>query len=153
MTTPEQPDGAEIPQGLVDAVVDLVATGPVPLPDAATGELTRALEQIEDSDDTTSASADLARRFPPPDRADTFAELVFHPRSRNGRGLFGASDVYVTEAPSPVARTLMAQVRAAKAGWSLPAADRTAPATLSAGDREVRTVARLVPVAEQAERT
>ena len=125
----------------------------VPLPSAAEAELTSALERIEETDDTTSASPDLAKRFPPPERADTLVELQFRPKSRNARGLFGASDVYVTEAPSPVARTLMAQVRAARPGWSLPAADRTVPATLRAGEREVRTAARRVPVAEQAERT
>jgi hypothetical protein len=125
----------------------------VPLPAAAEAELTSALERVEQRDDTTSASPDLANRFPPPDRANTLAELVFRPKSRNGRGLFGASDVYVTEAPSPAARALMTQVRAAKPGWSLPVAERTAPATLRAGDREVRTVMRRVPLAEQAERT
>ena len=31
MTSPEQPDQADIPQGLIDAVVSLVATGAVPL--------------------------------------------------------------------------------------------------------------------------
>jgi hypothetical protein len=125
----------------------------VPLPPSAKAELGSALERIEDQDDTTSVSPDLARRFPPPDRKDTFAELVFRPKSRNGRGLFGSSDVYVTEAPSPAARALMAEVRAAKPGWSLPEAGQTAPATLPAGDREVRTVARRVPLADQAERT
>jgi hypothetical protein len=125
----------------------------VPLPAAAEAELTTALERIEDRDDTTSASPDLASRFPPPDRVNTLAELVFRPSSRNGRGLFGASDVYVTEAPSPAARALIPQARAAKPGWSLPAAGRTAPATLRAGDRKIRTAARLVPLAEQVERT
>jgi hypothetical protein len=125
----------------------------VPLPTAAKTELTSALEGLEERDDTTSASPDLAKRFPPPDRANELAELVFRPKSRNGRGLFGASDVYVTEAPSPAARALMAQVREATPGWSLPAAGHTAAATLRAGDREVRTVARLVPLAEQPERT
>jgi hypothetical protein len=129
----------------------LLAT--VPLPAAAETELTSALERVEDADDTTSASPDLAARFPPPDRANTLAELQFHVKSRNGRGLFGASEVYVTEAPSPAARTLMEQVRAAKPGWSLPAARRAAPVTLRAGDREVRTAVRRVPLAEQAERT
>src|SRR4051794_11462421 len=125
----------------------------VPLPAAAGAELTSALERIEEGDDTTSASPDLAKHFPPPDRANTLAELVFHPKSRNGRGLFGASDVYVTEAPSPAARALMAQVHATRPSWSLPVAKRTAPVTLRAGDREVRTAARRVPLAEQAERT
>jgi hypothetical protein len=129
----------------------LLAT--VPLPATAAAELTGALERIEEDDDQTSASPDLARRFPPPDRANTLAELVFRPTSRNGRGLFGASDVYVTEAPSPAARALMGQVRAAKPAWSLPVAARTVQTTLRAGDREVRTAARRVPLAEQAERT
>jgi hypothetical protein len=125
----------------------------VPLPAAAEAELTSALQSIEARDDTTSASPDLAKRFPPPKRADTLVELQFRPKSRNARGLFGASDVYVTEAPSPTARALMAQVRAARPGWSLPPAGRTVPATLRAGEREVRTAARRVPVAEQVERT
>jgi len=129
----------------------LLAT--VPLPTAAEAELTSALARIEEDDDTTSASPDLAKRFPPPNRANTLAELVFRPTSRNARGLFGASDVYVTEAASPAARALMGQVRAAKPGWSLPVAGRTAPTTLRAGDREVRTAVRRVPFAEQAERT
>jgi hypothetical protein len=125
----------------------------VPLPATAEAELTQALERIEEEDDTTSASPDLAKRFPPPDRVNTLAELVFHPKSRNGRGLFGASEVYVTEAPSPAARALMTEVRATKPGWSLPTAGKTVPATLRAGDREIRTVARRVPLAEQPERT
>ena len=125
----------------------------VPLPASAEAELTGALQRIEDEDDTTSASPDLAKRFPPPDRANTLAELVFVPGSRNGRGLFGASDVYVTEAPSPAARALLAEVRAAQPGWSLPPAGQTAPATLRAGEREVRCAVRRVPVAEQEERT
>jgi hypothetical protein len=125
----------------------------VPLPAAAEAELTSALERIEEADDTTSASPDLAKRFPAPDRANTLAELVFVPRSRNGRGLFGASDVYVTETPSPAARALLAEVRAAKPGWSLPSAGQTALSVVRAGDREIRCAARRVPVAEQAERT
>src|SRR5436190_14308807 len=100
----------------------------VPLPAAAEAELTSALERIEERDDTTSASPDLAKHFPPPDRANTLAELVFHPKSRNGRGLFGASEVYVTEAPSPAARALMTQVHATSSSWSLPVAESTAPA-------------------------
>jgi hypothetical protein len=84
---------------------------------------------------------------------NTLAELVFFPGSRNGRGLFGASDVYVTEAASPAAGALLAEVRAAKPGWSLPVAGQTVPATLRAGQREVRRAVRRVPAAEQSERT
>lgn len=125
----------------------------VPLPASAEAELVGALERIEEEDDTTSASPDLARRFPPPDRADTLRELVFVPRSRNGRGLLGASDVYVTEAPSAAARALTEAAEGAPRSWSLPAAGRTAPVTLRAREREVPTVVRRVPRAEQRERT
>ena len=76
----------------------------VPLPASAEAELTGALEQIEEADDVTSASPDLASRFPSPDRANTLDELVFVPGTRGGRGLFGASGVYVIEAPSATAR-------------------------------------------------
>jgi len=125
----------------------------VPLPASAADELTGALARIEDEDDATSASPDLASRFPPPDRANTLAELVFVPSSRNGRGLFGASDVYVTEAPSAAARAVLAEALAAEPGWSLPPAGDTTVATLRAGEREVRGAVRRVPVAEQQERT
>jgi hypothetical protein len=123
----------------------------VPLPASAEEELTGALERIEEDDDVTAASPDLAKAFPPPDRANTLAELVFVPGRRNGRGLFGASDVYVTEAPSPAARAVFANGGAP--GWTLPAADRTALASARVGDREVRWAGRLVPVDAQRERT
>jgi len=125
----------------------------VPLPASAEAELTGALERIESDDDTTSASPDLARRFPPPERADTLRELVFVPRSRNARGLLGASNVLVTEAPSAAARALTEAAQSARPAWSLPAATHPGPVTLRAREREVRTVARRVPRAEQQERT
>lgn len=124
----------------------------VPLPAAAEPELTGALERIENQDDITSASPDLARRFPPPDRADTLTELVFHPRSRNGRGMFGASEVYAASASSPMARVLLDEVRDSKPGWSLPVAGHTVPTTVRGGEREVHCAARHAPVAEQQER-
>ena len=58
---------------------------------------TSALHRIEDKDDTTSASADLAASFPPPERADPAAEFGQIPSGRSGRGLFGSSDVWVRE--------------------------------------------------------
>ena len=48
---------------------------PSPLPPAIAASLTSTLRQIEADDDTTSASADLAASFPPPERADPAAEL------------------------------------------------------------------------------
>lgn len=123
----------------------------VPVPIAAVQELTGALQQVERSDDTTSASPDLARLFPPPDRRDTFAELVFHRESRNGRGLFGASDVSAEGVPPQDARRLLEQLRIVSPGWSLPKVGHTQPSVLRGGDREVHSAARHVPANEQQE--
>jgi hypothetical protein len=71
--------------------------------------LRRTLEQIEDDDDTTAVSEDLAVLFPPPDRVDASAELGLALDDRGGRGLFGNSEVWVTEAPSRVAGRLLAE--------------------------------------------
>ena len=112
------------------------------LPASAEPQLTGALERIEDDDDVTSASSDLAARFPPPERANTLAELVFVPGRRAGRGLFGASDVYVTEAPSQAARGVL-DAEAPASRWRLPVAPHTAPATVEAGERRIQTAVRL----------
>jgi hypothetical protein len=124
----------------------------VPLPGAAEAELTGALERIEEADDVTSASPDLAARFPPPDRANTLDELVFVPGSRGGRGLFGASGVYVIESPSTAAMQVLTAEHTPPR-WTLPAAGRTRAHTARAGDRELRYAARCVPVEEQEEWT
>jgi hypothetical protein len=124
----------------------------VPLPAAAEGELTGALERIEEADDVTSASPDLAARFPPPDRANTLDELVFVRGTRGGRGLFGASGVYVIEFPSTVALEALAAERTPRR-WTLPAPGPTRGGTARAGDRELRYAVRRIPVEEQEERT
>ncbi|MFF4247541.1 hypothetical protein ACFYY2_24170 [Streptomyces sp. NPDC001822] len=63
--------------------------------------LTQALRRIEESDDATAVSEDLAARFPPPDREDLAGELGQSLPDRAGRGLFGNSEVWVTETLSP----------------------------------------------------
>lgn len=127
---------------------DLGAT--MPLPAAAEAELTGALERIEDDDDTTSASADLAGRFPPPERADTLAELKFVPgaHDQRGRGLFGASEVWITEAPSHAAREMRDRPHRPPR-WTLPPAPRSRRATVRAGDRELVSSVRLVRPGEE----
>jgi hypothetical protein len=122
----------------------------MPLPAAAETELTGALERIEADDDVTSASPDLAARFPPPDRADTLAELAFVPDARSSRGLFGSSDVWVTETPSPPARELLIREHEPPS-WRLPPAPRASPATVEVGGREVAYAARLVRPGEEDE--
>ena len=68
-----------------------------------------ALRRIELDDDVTAASQDLAARFPPPDRPDPANELGQALPGRAGRGLFGNSDVWVTEAPSRTAAAILNQ--------------------------------------------
>ena len=58
---------------------------PTPLSPAVAGALATALGRIEAADDVTSASADLAARFPPPERADPGTELGRALDGRAGR--------------------------------------------------------------------
>lgn len=71
-----------------------------------------ALHRVEDDDDTTSASADLAHLFPPPEREDPIHELGRALHGRGGRGLFGNSEVYITEAPAKVSEAIIRQANA-----------------------------------------
>ncbi|WP_328315803.1 hypothetical protein [Streptomyces sp. NBC_00388] len=69
--------------------------------------LTQALRRIEAADDVTAVSQDLAARFPPPDRPDPAGELGRSLSGRAGRGLFGSSEVWVTETPSSSAAAVL----------------------------------------------
>jgi hypothetical protein len=82
---------------------------PTPLTPTVAAALASALRRIEADDDTTAASQDLAALFPPPERADPASELGQMLSGRAGRGLFGNSDVWVTETPSPVAAAILGQ--------------------------------------------
>ncbi len=111
----------------------------VPIPEAVSNELTGMVSRIEDDDDVTSASPDLAGRFPPPQRADDLRELVFTGTAQ-GRGLFGSSDVWITETPSAIARELLSHEHDRPA-WSLPEAGSTRPATIALGAARTLTYA------------
>ncbi len=69
--------------------------------------LAATLRRIEQADDTTAVSADLAARFPPPSQPDPVNELGAALPERGGRGLFGNSVVWVTESPSTTAAALL----------------------------------------------
>ncbi|SEO54296.1 hypothetical protein [Actinacidiphila rubida] len=69
--------------------------------------LTAALRRIEEDDDTTAVSRDLAARFAPPDRQDLAGELGQALTRHGGRGLFGNSEVWVTETPSRIAADVL----------------------------------------------
>ncbi len=80
------------------------------------GSLTAALRQVEGDEDVTSASADLARLFPAPGRADPVAELNRSVPGRAGRGLFGSSDVSALAVRSAAAASVLSRRPARTAG-------------------------------------
>jgi hypothetical protein len=85
---------------------------PTPLASSVADAVAATLRRIEAHDDVTAVSADLARKFPPPDRANPVLDLGRALPGRAGRGLFGNSAVWVTETPSPVAAAILGQDRA-----------------------------------------
>jgi hypothetical protein len=94
---------------------------PVQLSPPVAASLATALRSIEADDDVTAVSADLARRFRPPERADPSRELGRTLKGRAGRGLFGNSDVWITETLSPAATSILRRHPAPPSTWALPA--------------------------------
>ncbi len=82
---------------------------PTPLAPSVAEAVAATLRTIEAADDVTAVSADLAGRFPPPDRANPVLDLGRALPGRAGRGLFGNSAVWVTETPSPAAAAILGQ--------------------------------------------
>lgn len=122
----------------------------VPLPEAVSDELTRVISEIEHDDDVTSASPELAARFPPPDRADDLRELVFTGIAQ-GRGLFGSSDVLTTTTVSEPARELRSHGDKAPE-WQLPELGASRPATVElATGRRLTYAVRTSPATGAAE--
>jgi hypothetical protein len=97
---------------------------PESLPPAIEATLATALRQIEESDDVTAVSSDLAGRFPPPERAEPAKELG-QLSAGSGRGLFGNSEVFVTQTPSEVARTRLQDDGRRQQSWSWAADGRS----------------------------
>jgi hypothetical protein len=121
----------------------------VPIPQAVSDELTGMISRIEEDDDLTSASADIAGRFPPPERANDLLELEFTGIAQ-GRGLFGGSDVWITETPSDLARELLSHEHD-RPSWSLPELGATRPATIELGnERKLACAVRIFPATESA---
>ncbi|MBV9365288.1 MAG: hypothetical protein JO286_05575 [Solirubrobacterales bacterium] len=107
-------------------------TARVPLPKAAADELTRVVSRLEESDDVTSASPELAARFAPPDRADDLRELTFTGEVQ-GRGLFAGSDVWVTRTAGETAKELLRR-DVEPPGWRLPPVEASRRQTLELDD-------------------
>jgi hypothetical protein len=79
---------------------------PESLPPAVENSLATALHRIVQDDDTTAVSSEIAHRFPPPERAEPAKDLVQR-GDGSGRGLFGNSEVFVTETPSAMAGRIL----------------------------------------------
>jgi hypothetical protein len=92
---------------------------PLSLPPAVAESLSSALRRISAADDTTAVSRDLASRFPPPGQADPANELGQALSGRDGRGLFGNSQVWVTETPPKSAAAILGKLghQPTPAGW------------------------------------
>jgi hypothetical protein len=90
----------------------------VPLPKAASDELTRVVSRLEEDEDATSASPGLASRFPPPERAGDLSELTFTGEVQ-GRGLFGSSNVWITRMAARTAKELLRR-DVEPPGWAPP---------------------------------
>jgi len=80
---------------------------PTQLAPPVAASLASALRRIETDDDVTAVSGDLARRFAPPERTDPSRELGRSLTGRAGRGMFGSSEIWVTETPSRVAAAIL----------------------------------------------
>ena len=84
-----------------------VVAVPTSLAGPVADALASTLQRIEADDDVTAVSKDLAIRFPPPERANPGRELGQALSGRAGRGLFGNSEVWVTETPSRSAAAIL----------------------------------------------
>lgn len=113
----------------------------VPIPSKVSDELTGVISEIEEHEDVTSASPELAVRFPPPDRANDLEELTFTGVAQ-GRGLFGSSNVWGT--PSSAAAVELLHGQRAQPGWSTPEPGATRPDHVRVtGERELSFSVRL----------
>jgi hypothetical protein len=116
----------------------------VPLPQGTNQTLTTTLAQLdsEDQDVHDATHSGLVRRFPGPLREDPLAELLPGPGRGRGRGLFGNSQVWVTETGAALARGLLS-AGGRSGGWTLPKVRAARPIEVAVGDRRLRLAARV----------
>ena len=127
---------------------DLTAQVPLDGPIAVALEAT--LRRI-DADESAAAVSDLAQRIPAPQRDDPLAELEITAQCGHGRGLFGSSQVSVTETPVTPAGRMLVEPSVAPP-WSLPEPGPTQAGSVRlGGGRTVRFASRVPrPQAEEA---
>jgi len=120
----------------------------VPLPASTARALAVTLARIDADEQAATASPDLATRFPPPNRDDPVVELTGQPDGSRGRGLFGSSQVWVTEAPPGSARDILGG-DPEPPSWTLPPVAASRPLTVRVGDRRLTTASRVPALAAE----
>ena len=116
----------------------------VPLPERTNQAVAETLAELEaeDQDVYDATHSGLVRRFPGPVREDPLVELMPAPGRGRGRGLFGNSQVWVTETGASTARRVLATERQ-QDRWTLPSAPATRPVEVVLGNRRLRLSARV----------
>jgi hypothetical protein len=119
-------------------------TTTVPLPHGTNRELTETLAELDAEDQVVQDAehSSLVRRFLGPLREHPLVELRPAPGRGRGRGLFGNSQVWVTETGAASARRLLSTAGQSE-GWTLPNAPATRSVEVKVGDRPLRLAARL----------
>src|SRR5687768_3934638 len=125
----------------------------VPLPAGTTRTVRATLARLDAEDQVVQekslSHSDLVRRFLGPWREDPLVELTPAPGRGRGRGLFGNSQVWVTESVASSARQLLSGDGRSDR-WTLPDAVAARPVEIEVGDRRLRLAAR-VPTKAQKE--
>jgi hypothetical protein len=123
----------------------------VPLPEGTTRALTTTVARLDAEDQVAhdATHSGLVRRFLGPLREDPLAELEPWPGRGRGRGLFGNSQVWVTETGAASARRLLSG-RGQSNDWTLPRAAATRPIEVVVGDRRLRLAGRVPTGARRA---
>ncbi len=118
----------------------------VPLPQGTTRTLAATLGRLDAEDqvvhDAGITHSSLIHRFLGPLRKQTLVELVPGPDRRQGRGLFGNSQVWVTETGASTALRLLAD-RKQPDSWKLPDVAASRPVEVALGDRRLRLAVRV----------
>jgi hypothetical protein len=123
----------------------------VPLPEGTTRALTKTLFKLDAEDQSETAGGSesaLVPRFLGPLREDPLVELIPTPGRGRGRGLFGNSQVWVTETPGATARRLLSA--GGNAGsWRLPKVLAARSMEIAVGERRVRLAVRVPATPEE----
>jgi hypothetical protein len=118
----------------------------VPLPHGTTRTLATTLARLDAEDqvagNASTEHSDLVRRFLGPLRKDPLAELVPVSGREPGRGLFGNSQVWVTETGADAIRRLLFAKRQPDR-WTLPDVAAARPVEVVVGDRRLRLAGRI----------